>query len=361
MSSILKVHLRKTVDDSYNIYIGMNFSNAVKHISSLKLGSKYFIITDRTVKKLYGNQLLKLMYENGLNASLLSIPAGESYKNRQTKEWLENQLLNKKAGRDSVIIGLGGGVVGDISGFVAATLHRGVPFIQIPTSLLAQVDSSIGGKVAVDHPKGKNLIGAFYQPRAVYIDPAILNTLPDQEFYNGMAEVIKYAAIMDKNLFAYLEKKSNIILQRDSQSLLKIIKRCCELKRYVVERDEKETGLRRILNFGHTIGHAIELLMKYKISHGQAIAIGMVAETKISASLGLVEPDAVQCLEYMLRLYHLPTFIPSATNLPALFRLTLQDKKSKAGVVHYTLLEEIGKAKVGVALTEKEALTRYKQ
>ncbi len=357
----LRVHLKKVVDDSYDIHIGMSLADAVKHIAKMKLESKYFIITDANVQKLYGKKLSRLMTDSNLETVLLSIPPGEEYKNRQTKALLENELLKLNAGRDSVLIALGGGVVGDLVGFVAATLHRGVPFVQIPTTLLAQVDSSIGGKVAVDHPLGKNLIGAFYQPKAVFIDTTTLHTLPDSEFSNGMAEVIKYAAIMDADLFEFLDSNTKKILNKDERFLNKIIKRCCELKRYVVERDEKENDLRRILNFGHTVGHALESLMKYKMSHGQAVAIGMVVETKISVSIGLIEPDAVECLESMLRKYNLPTEIPSKINLAKLFEATLLDKKAKSGIVHYTLLEEIGKAKVGVPLTHKEALKLYKQ
>ncbi|MBI5217167.1 MAG: 3-dehydroquinate synthase [Ignavibacteriae bacterium] len=357
----LRVHLKKTIDDSYDIHIGIRLADAVKQIAKMKLGSKYFIITDTNVQKLYGKKFCRLMTEWKLETVLLSIHSGEEYKNRQTKALLENEVLKLNAGRDSVFIALGGGVVGDITGFVAATLHRGVPFLQIPTTLLAQVDSSIGGKVAVDHPLGKNLIGAFYQPKAVFIDTTTLHTLPDSEFSNGMAEIIKYAAIMDADLFEFLDANSKKILNNDERVLNKIIKRCCELKRYVVERDEKETDLRRILNFGHTIGHALESLMNYKMSHGQAVAIGMVAETKISVALGLIEPDAVECIEYMLRKYNLPTEIPSNIDLKKLFEATLQDKKAKSGIVHYSLLQEIGKAKVGVPLTHLEALKLFRQ
>ncbi len=361
MQTKLRVHLKKSVDDSYNIFIGMKLADVGEHLQSLKLGNTYFVITDSNVHQLIGKKFTQQLNNSGLNATLLSFPAGEASKNRDTKNMLEDKLLALKAGRDCVIIGLGGGVVGDMAGFIAATLHRGVPYVQIPTSLLAQVDSSIGGKVAVDHPKGKNLIGSFHQPKAVYIDSKVLNTLPANEFYCGMAEVIKHGAILDRRFFEFLHKNSDVIHNHEEAALLTIIKRCCELKRSVVEKDEKETDLRRILNFGHTVGHAVELLMNYKLSHGEAIAIGMMVETKISVSLGLIEPDALPCMEFILSLYRLPTILPPQLQLQKLFNATLQDKKTKAGVVHYTLLEEIGKAKVGIPLTPKEALTLYKQ
>ncbi len=339
----------------------MKFNDIARKLASSFTGRKQFIITDSNVRKYYGNTLLKLLKEAGVSASLISFPAGESSKTRATKNKIEDQLLALKAGRDSVMIGLGGGVVGDITGFVASNLHRGVTFVQIPTTLLAQVDSSIGGKVAVNHPQGKNLIGAFYQPHAVYIDPQTLKTLPDKELSNGMAEVIKYAAILDLRLFEYLMLESEKILQRDKTALTKIIRRCCELKRSVVEKDEREKNLRRILNFGHTIGHALERASNYTLSHGEAVAIGMLAETKISIEKGLLEPDAFLCMEYILQLYSLPTEIPKAMPIKTLFQLTSGDKKAKDGVVYYTLLEELGKARVGIPLSSKEAYTLYNQ
>jgi len=358
MKTTVKVNLKRFIDDSYDVVIGTSLKQAAKDIASLKLGSKYFLITDTHVARLYGR---KFVQSFSGKAQLLIVPAGEQSKNRKTKEQLEDQLLAHKAGRDSVIIAHGGGVIGDLAGFVAATLHRGVPYIQIPTTLLAQVDSSIGGKVAVDHPLGKNLIGAFYQPKKVYIDVSTLKTLLEKEFINGMAEVIKYGAILDKNLFEYLEKNYSAILKRKEQTLFHIIKRCCELKRDVVQNDEKETGLRRILNFGHTIGHAVETLSHYRMSHGNAIAIGMIAEAKISVSLGILSKLDFTRLANLLLQYKLPITLPRTSNVVEVFNATLQDKKLRDGVVQYTLLERIGKAKVGVPLSAKEAMRLFLQ
>jgi 3-dehydroquinate synthase len=357
----MKVHINLKIitDNSYDIIIGTKLSLIASEIERWKAVSKYFIITDANVKQLYGDDFLKILRSNKIEAQLLSILAGERSKTRITKEQLEDKLLKLKADRSSLIIALGGGVIGDLAGFVAATLLRGIPFIQIPTTLLSQVDSSIGGKVAVDHPHGKNLIGAFYQPKKVFIDVGTLKTLPEKEFRNGMAEVIKYAAILDSKLFSYLEKNHTKIINHFDKGihhpspLIHLINRCCELKKIIVEKDERENGLRRILNFGHTIGHAVELLSNYKLSHGEAVAIGMVAEAKISVARGMLDQSTVERLNRLLQLYKLPTSIPSRMNTDKIVRLTLHDKKIHRGNIQYTLLDKIGKAVVGISVPIK--------
>ncbi|MBI4549266.1 MAG: 3-dehydroquinate synthase [Ignavibacteriae bacterium] len=348
MSSTVRVHLKGVVDNSYDIVIGTSLRQALRDIANDFRDASKFIITDSNVKSHYGG-----IFNNKL-FRILTVPAGERSKDRKTKEYLEDRLLSLRADRNSLIIALGGGVIGDLAGFVAATFMRGIPYIQIPTTLLAQVDSSIGGKVAINHPLGKNLIGAFYQPKKVYIDTGTLKTLPEKEFPNGMAEVIKYGAILDIQLFNFLEKNHKQILKRDRSSLTRIIKRCCQLKKMIVHQDERETGLRRILNFGHTVGHAIEALSNYRIGHGEAIAMGMVAEAKLSYALGMINYDDITRLSRLLQAYGLPITIPSRFTLKQLLRATLHDKKIKQGTVQYTLLEKIGKAKVGVQLTLKE-------
>ncbi|MBA4311251.1 MAG: 3-dehydroquinate synthase [Chlorobiaceae bacterium] len=360
----LHINLKKITDNSYDIIIGTKLSSVAGEIAKWNDVSKYFIITDSNVRRLYGNKFLKALQSHNVEAFIISVPAGEKSKTRKTKDQLENKLLKLNADRSSLIIALGGGVIGDLAGFVAATLLRGIPFIQIPTTLLSQVDSSIGGKVAVDHPLGKNLIGAFYQPKKVYIDVDTLKTLPVKEFRNGMAEIIKYSAILDNKLFSFLENnQSRITIHSASRqrraspqagggqaSLIHLIYRCCELKKMIVEKDERETGLRRILNFGHTIGHAIESLSYYKLSHGEAVAIGMVAEAKISAALGLLKQSEVVRLNNLLQLYKLPTDIPSRMDRNKIVQLTYHDKKAQQGKVQYTLLNKIGKAIVGVTV-----------
>jgi len=352
----LHINLNKITDNSYDIIIGTKLAAVAREIAMWNDISKYFIITDSNVKRIYGDAFLKTLRSHKIEVHLLSVPAGEKSKTRKTKERLEDKLLKLKADRSSLIIALGGGVIGDLAGFVAATLMRGIPFIQIPTTLLSQVDSSIGGKVAVDHSLGKNLIGAFYQPKKVYIDVSTLNTLPEREFRNGMAEVIKYAAILDKQLFNYLKQFHQQIMRKNRSTLVHIVKRCCELKKSVVEKDERETGLRRILNFGHTIGHAVESSSNYKLSHGEAVAIGMIAEAKISSALGLFSKTGIKRLKELLQLYRLPTDIPRNMEIRRIISSTLHDKKVHHDEVHYTLIERIGKARVGVRLTADEVI-----
>ena len=273
---------------------------------------------------------------------------------------LEDQLLAGGAQRDSVIIALGGGMVGDLAGFTAATLHRGIRYVHIPTTLLSQVDSSVGGKVAVDHPFGKNLIGAFAQPEKVYIDVTTLSSLSSRDFSSGMAEVIKYGAILDRRLFSYLETNSGAILRRQRSALELIVDRSCVLKRRVVELDELETGPRRILNFGHTIGHAVELLSKFALSHGEAVSIGMVAEATMSNALGLCDERDISRLVHVLQQFSLPTSFPSRMRFEAVIAATAHDKKAREGRIEYTLLERIGKARVGVPLTQLDVMRLLK-
>lgn len=356
MPSLIHIILRNEIRNSYDIHVGIDVEHIAAAIMNSYPHASKFVITDSNIKRLYVKRLIIAMFGVDSPAQIVTVPAGELSKNRTMKERIEDGLISLGAARDSLIIALGGGMIGDLAGFVASTLYRGIPYVQIPTSLIAQVDSSIGGKVAVDHPAGKNLIGAFYQPEAVYIDPAMLKTLPIREFRNGMAEVIKYAAILDAWLFRYLEENRSRIMRRVPSSLFRIVKRCCELKKNVVEKDEKENDLRRILNFGHTIGHAVESLSHYRISHGEAVAIGMAAEAKISLSKGLLGHDGYRRLSKLLKAYGLPTHLPLRMDTDALMRTTLHDKKLQGGNVHYTLLERIGKARVGVVLTSADAL-----
>lgn len=355
MLTTVTVHLKRNTDDSYPITIGMPLSLAARDVIRREFGSRYFVITDSNVARLYGSTFVRMLRSFGKKAALITVPAGERSKNRKCKERIENDLLSMHAGRDSVIVALGGGMIGDLAGFVAATVQRGVPLVQIPTTLLAQVDSSVGGKVAVDHPLGKNLIGAFYQPKKVYIDLSTLSTLSDKEFVNGLAEVIKYAAIMDRRLFAYLEQHRAAILHRSLRTLRLIVGRCCELKKEVVQTDEKEESFRRILNFGHTVGHALESLSHYRMPHGAAVAVGMSVEARFAVLLNLLSPDHYLRLVNLIAGYGLPTDIPSGTDVRELIQATLHDKKARNGSVHYTLLEEIGTGRIGMKLTPQKA------
>lgn len=355
MMTSIHVNLRRVVDNSYTIRLGITLEEAGKELRSIYPHSVKFVVTDSNVGKRYAKRLLRAIGPS--SSHVIVVPAGERSKSRKTKEVLENKIISLGAERGSVIIALGGGMIGDLAGFVAATLLRGVPFVQIPTSLLAQVDSSVGGKVGVDHSAGKNLVGAFYQPGAVYIDPSTLRSLPEMEFANGMAEVIKYAAIADRRLFTFLEENSTRLRARNMTALHFMLKRCCQLKASVVEHDERERGLRRILNFGHTIGHAVESLSRYRIPHGSAVAIGMIAEARISVRLGMLTPHALDRFERLVEAYHLPTSLPASFSIGSIVEATAHDKKAREGKVFYTLLERLGKARVGVPLAPTRART----
>jgi len=354
MKRIIRVDIPKD-NFLYDIQIGISLTEAAKDILRRFPGSKKFIITDSHVGRLYGRKLSLAL--NQSSRFVLTVPAGEKSKSRKIKDRLENKLLQLRADRHSVIIALGGGMIGDLAGFVAATLFRGIPLVQIPTSLLAQVDSSVGGKVAINHPHGKNLIGAFYQPHQVYIDASVLETLPDREFQSGLAEVIKYGAILDADFFNYIERNHQKILERDLTVLTAIIKRCCELKRNVVQKDERESGLRKILNFGHTVGHAIESLSHFRLLHGEAISIGMVTEAKLSTrTTGLALTDVFR-LQSILDRCHLPTEVPPSYTLRKLLPVISYDKKNRGGIVYYTLLTGIGKAVIDIPVSAKTLST----
>ena len=240
----------------------------------------------------------EILSNSGYAVTLLTVPDGEKYKTLDSAGKLYEELTECFAERNTAILALGGGVIGYLAGFVAATYMRGVPLIHVPTTLLAQVDSSIGGKAAVDHGKLKNKIGAFYQPKMVITDTATLKTLPRKEFANGMAEVIKSAVIRDRDFFVFIEQNLDKIVGRDEETIEKMVLRAASIKALVVMQDERDTGLRNILNFGHTIGHAVETVSKFKIAHGQAVAIGMVAEAKIAASMGIFEKMNCQSLKH---------------------------------------------------------------
>jgi 3-dehydroquinate synthase len=346
----LRVALKRNVDDSYDIEIGTTFSAIAKDIVRRWSTSSAYIITDSNVHRIYGKKFAGLLRQLGCDAPVLTFRAGERQKNRHIKEQIEDQLLKFGIERNSLIIALGGGVTGDIAGFVSATMLRGIQYIHIPTTLLAQVDSSIGGKVAVDHPLGKNLIGAFYQPKKVYIDISTLQSLPDREYRCGMAEVIKYGITLDKNLFLYLERNIHRIRNRNSVCLAYIIRKCCSLKKGIVERDERESGLRRILNFGHTIGHGIESASGFRLNHGEAVAIGMAVEAEISSAIHTTSDTTVERLTSLLRQYGLPVALPGGISLHTILSHTAHDKKAVHGTALYTVLTGVGTARPGVAV-----------
>ncbi len=338
---------------SYKILIGRKLLASLgEECAKLKLGSRCAIISDRNVAPLYAKAAQRSLARAGFHAVLITVPAGETAKSIASVEACYDQLAKHRLERKSFIIALGGGVVGDLAGFVAATYLRGIAFVQVPTTLLAQVDSSVGGKVGVNLKAGKNLVGSFYQPRLVLCDLDALRTLPSREYRAGLAEVIKYGIIYDARLFHALERDLGKLLKRDSNTLTNVIARCCEIKADVVGQDETESGLRAILNFGHTIGHALEAISHYgKYLHGEAISIGQVAAAKLSSQqLGLPATD-VERITTLFRRAGLPVTVKlSSPQIKQLCAAMMLDKKVSGGEIKFVLAERIGKVKFGQKL-----------
>jgi 3-dehydroquinate synthase len=304
---------------------------------------RYSIIADDHVAALFGERLLASLMNSGIDAEMITFAQGEESKNLATVADLCSRLARLGFDRKDGLLALGGGVTGDITGFVAASYMRSIPFAQIPTTLLVQVDSSVGGKTGVDIPEGKNLVGAFYQPKAVFIDSRVLLQLPKDELLNGLAEVIKYGVIYDRDFFRFLEMSREDILALDLQILEDVIARCCKIKADVVEADEKESDLRRILNFGHTIGHAVEAVSKYKIAHGSAVAMGMVAAAKLAVFKGILDLREKKRIEDLIHKFGLPITIPPEYDRTMIRAYLLADKKTIGGKVFFVLPTTIGK------------------
>ena len=332
---------------SYPIVIGNSIDDEmIGFVRQAGYSAHGMIVTDTNVGELHAGRIAEALARAGLHAEIAVIPAGESSKNLDTANDLFTRAIELGLDRRSPIIALGGGVVGDLAGFVAATYMRGVPFIQLPTSLLAQVDSSVGGKVAVNHPLGKNLIGAFYQPDAVFMDLNLLKTLPAREIATGLGEIIKYGIICDADFFAWLEEHCAQVLALAPPAAAHMIARSCEIKADVVRQDEREGGLRRILNFGHTIAHAIEKETGYvRYRHGEAVAIGMVGAAQISEEMGLLSAADRLRMESLIRAMGLPLTAAGVT-AEAMYEDLFHDKKTVGGRIHWVLAEGIGKVSV---------------
>jgi 3-dehydroquinate synthase len=337
-------------DRSYDISIGPQLMGRLgPECVRLQLGRRCAIISDRNVAPLYAKAAQQSLTRAGFQPFLISLPAGETAKSLKSVQTCYDQLADHRLERKSFIVALGGGVVGDLAGFVAATYLRGIAFVQVPTTLLSQVDSSVGGKVGVNLKAGKNLVGAFYQPRRVLCDLDTLRKLPGREYRSGLAEVIKYGIIYDAGLFRRLERDMPKLLRRDPQMLAAVIARCCEIKAEVVGQDETESGLRAILNFGHTIGHALEAISGYgTYLHGEAIAIGQVAAAQLSIQLlGLPEGDARR-IAALFRQAKLPTKVElNPGQLKRLLAAMQLDKKVSAGEVKFVLARKIGGVEFG--------------
>jgi 3-dehydroquinate synthase len=334
--------------DRYQIVIGHGcLSEIGKRVAEIGGHSQIVVVTAAPIQRRYGRALLKSLTDAGLTPRLLTIPDGERAKSLRWASHLYDRLIKARCERGTTLVALGGGVVGDLTGFVASTYLRGVGFIQVPTTLVAQVDASIGGKTGVNHPNGKNLIGTFYQPRLVFADVATLRTLPKRELIGGFAEVIKYGVIADPDLFAYLEVHASELLACRLETLEQVVVRSARIKADVVGKDEREAGLRRILNYGHTLGHAIEAAAGYgRVHHGEAISIGMECAGRLAVRLNLCEPSVVDRQRQLLEQFGLPTRLPPRVDSKRLFAAMALDKKVKDGRLHFVLPERLGSVSV---------------
>ena len=341
----LRLDLKGGADRSYDVLVGRGILNDLhSEIGRIGSFSSYGLVTDDSVKPLVAERLQANLRSHNINSQLLSFPPGECAKNMEIVLQLCQQLVARGFDRKSLLIAVGGGGVGDVTGFAAAIFMRGIPYIQVPTTLLAQVDSAIGGKTGVDLPLGKNLLGAFHQPLLVVSDPDILVTLPLEIRREGFAEIIKAALIADPDLFSLLENEGSNLLENANELLETIIAKAAEVKCRVVSEDEPESGLRRILNFGHTVGHALEAASQYSITHGQAVAAGMGVAVRFSQKwAGLEQDDADRALR-LIKSLGLPTGLPGDIDSESLLVALEKDKKILGNVCHFVLIRKIGQA-----------------
>ncbi|HVH10661.1 MAG TPA: 3-dehydroquinate synthase [Gemmatimonadales bacterium] len=340
----IHVPLLERRDASYDIVIGRN---ALVELPALVRAAcpaeRYAVITDSRVATLYGEAVVGRLSGLAVPVELFVFPAGEWNKTRETWAALADRMLAAEVGRDSAVLALGGGVVGDVAGFVAATYLRGIPFVQVPTTLLAMIDSSIGGKTGVDAPAGKNLLGAFYQPRLVVADLDLLATLPAPEFAAGIAEAVKHGTIADADYFAFLEREPAAVQALAPAALERLVRRSVEIKAEVVAADERERGRRAILNFGHTVGHAIEASARFAVLHGEAVAIGMAYEARLAEALGVAAAGTAARIAGLLERYGLPLVLPDGVTADALVAAMRLDKKARQGAVRFALPAAVGR------------------
>ena len=373
---VKEITVKITEDKEYKVYIEKGILNSLgEYLSKTIENKRIIIISNSLVNCLYGVKLLSSLKRGGFNLNLIDlieIPDGEKYKSLSTAKYLYDELLKRKVDRTTTLIALGGGVIGDLTGFVAATYMRGLPLVHIPTTLLAQVDSSIGGKVAVDHPLAKNIIGNFYQPKAVYTDPEVLQTLSDKDIKNGIVEAIKIAVIKSPVFFKWLEKNIDQLLKKYKDLLYELVKEAVSLKVDIVLKDPWESGLRKVLNFGHSIGHALEVRVGYQdLSHGEAVALGMLIETKIARNRGICSEEFEEKIRKIL------SFLPSSLSFPrkreSIFKyiknidynqfwetLTL-DKKNYQGRMTFILPEVLGKVSLIDNINKEEVIKALKE
>lgn len=355
-SSLIRLRLRIWRDDSYRIVIQPGlFQLLAEDLKKEAFGKKYCIVTDTHVRKLYGQDLLDELRARDINATLISFQPGEHSKSLQTVEKLANQLVQLEHNRTSCIIALGGGVVGDMAGFLASVYMRGIPFIQIPTTLVAMADSSIGGKTGVDLKTGKNLLGTFNQPRKIYIDPQMLSTLSKKQIQNGLAEILKHGLIADKKILKLLRKFPDRAQAAHTTFMTQLLVRSCEVKARIVQKDERESRLRMRLNYGHTIGHAIEHASGYSLNHGQAVAIGMNLENRLAVDRKLQSIKTCETIEQLIESLGLPTSIPEKIDRQPILDALAHDKKNhRTDGYTFALLKRLGRPIIVDNVTEEE-------
>lgn len=351
MTARVRVSFERPADEpgrGYEVRIGSGVLHGLADaLAEVCPAHRYVVIADSRVADLYGAAVLRAVRKSGRPADLFTFPEGEANKNRDSWASLSDQMLQAGVGRDAAVLALGGGVTGDLAGFVAATYLRGLPLIQLPTTLLAMIDSSVGGKTGVDTPAGKNLIGAFLQPQQVIADTDTLKTLPPEQVRSGLAEAVKHGAIADAAYFGWISSRGEDLLALESDTVAELIRRSVQIKAEVVGEDEKEGGRRKILNFGHTIGHAIEAESKFELLHGESIAIGMVVEARIGERIGSTTAGTADELGRVFSSLGLPVRVPEAMSPDRVLELTRADKKARGGRVEYALIERIGSASRG--------------
>ncbi len=341
----IAVTLPEAASAGYEILVGSGmFASLASILSRFCPAHRYAVITDDRVAELYAIKLSRMLHSAGMRADVFAFQNGEARKTRETWSVVSDAMLEAGIGRDTALIAFGGGVPGDLGGFVAATYMRGLPLVQVPTTLLAMIDSSVGGKTGVDVPAGKNLVGAFHQPRCVIIDPDLLQSLPDAHLRAGLAEAVKHGAIADEEYLDWIESAAGELLADDPEALSRLIVRSVEIKAEIVSSDEKEAGPRKKLNFGHTIGHAVESLSGFALLHGEAVAIGMVEEARIGERMGVTAPGTAARLRRVLGRLGLPTSVPFEMPGEEVVAWTHSDKKAREGRVEYALVETCGSA-----------------
>lgn len=343
-------------DRGYPIYISTDFTGLGKALTAARPGGKVVVVTDSNVEGFYGGDCMDILKDAGFEVSSHVIEAGEKHKNLDTVRDLYGSLLELKLDRNSTLLALGGGVTGDITGFAAATYLRGINFVQVPTTLLAQADSSVGGKTGVDFGGSKNIIGAFYQPRFVFINVNTLRTLPLRELRSGLAEAVKHGLILDPDFFEYIDYNMKKIFAFDENVLQYIAKMNCSIKGGVVEQDEREGDLRAILNFGHTMGHAIESVSKFSMLHGECVSVGIIGAYKLAVELGMTDKELLARVEAVFEKLGLPIRLPGF-DVNAVYERMFHDKKIKGGKLNFILPRNIGEV-IQISLEDEELIKR---